>query len=233
MMRNIYLHGRLKKLFGAKFRFNVATAGEAFRALHCALRGPFLEAISEGEYRVIRGRRQGGMDLGLEEICGFKLGSADLHIVPIAKGASSKGTGTVKAVVGLAIVGTAIFMSGGTLAAPLAGMSSAVIPGFTAISWGTVATLGLGMTLAGASSMLAKNEAAKTEADDKSYSFNGPVNVNEQGNVVPIIVGEVICGSQPISATYDIEDLSTYRGGWGSLPEQQGFVGPAFGGAVS
>jgi predicted phage tail protein len=224
MMRTIHLHGSLGEKFGASHRFNVATAGEAFRALYTAFGAEFLEEIRSGAFQVVQDNRGGGRELDIDLICKFRLGSADLHIVPVAIGASSKGTGTVKAVAGLAIVGAAIFMSGGTLAAPLAGMSGAVIPGFGAISWGSVAAVGLGLTLAGAASMLASNQSTQNEADNKSFLFNGPVNVNEQGNAVPLIFGEVICGSQAISAGFDIEDTTLSQQQLGSLAAQQGFV---------
>jgi predicted phage tail protein len=46
MLRTIHLHGALKKQFGPSFRFDVATAGEALRALNCAFPGKFVGGAS-------------------------------------------------------------------------------------------------------------------------------------------------------------------------------------------
>lgn len=225
MTRAIHLHGRLKKDFGPLFNFDVATAAEALRALNCAFPGKFVAALREGNYRVIRGRRRGGLDLTLDLVTQFKLGNADLHIVPVATG-SKNSTGAIKAIAGVALIGAAIFFSGGTLAAPLAGMGGAVIPGIGAgvFSWGTVALLGLGLTLAGVSQMISPSKADENK-ETNSFSLTGAVNVNEQGNPVPLIYGEVITGSQAVSGGIDIEDIGKYKpiaGGWGGSGTDSG-----------
>ena len=55
--------------------------------------------------------------------------------------------GTAKAILGAVLVGGAIFASGGSLAAPLVGMSEIAGAGVT---WGNIAAVGLGLVLAGA-----------------------------------------------------------------------------------
>ena len=212
-MRTVHLHGHLAKEFGDSFSLDVATAGEAVRALNAAFPGRFLNSIREGSYQIIRGRRHGGMSLDVDMLNTLKLGRADLHFVPVAHGSGNKG-GTVKAVVGVAIVGAAIFASGGTLAAPLAAMGDTAFTVLGAgVSYGSIALFGVGLALAGAASMLANSDAKPSDATDEAQSFNfgGPVNVNEQGNAVPLIYGgPIIVGSQPISAEFDIEDIGTY-----------------------
>jgi predicted phage tail protein len=206
MIRTIHLHGKLKEIFGAEHRLDVATAGEALRALNTNY-PQFANELREGYYQIIRGRQQDGMAIELDFINSFKLGSADLHVIPVAEGAKS-GHGTVKLVAGVALVGAAVFLSGGTLAAPLGGLGGAIpgigtlIPGVT-MTWGNLAVLGLGLTLAGAASMLSKPPA--TEQSSRSFTFSGPVNTNAQGDAIPVIYGQVICGSQPISSGFDIE----------------------------
>src|SRR5437870_2169345 len=129
MLRTIHLHGHLKKKFGANFRFDVATAAEALRALNCAFPGEFVEALQSGSYKLVRGALRTGQnisDLGI--INELRLGAADLHLIPAARGAVS-GKGVAKTVLGVALIGGAIFMSGGTLAAPLA--ASGLLSGIT------------------------------------------------------------------------------------------------------
>lgn len=217
MKRKIYLYGRLKKKFGPVHEFAVETAGEAFRALANAFPKEFVEEIRKGSYQIIRGDRRGGMELDLDLLNTLKLGKADLHIIPVAEGASRKGRGTTKAIIGVAIVGAAIFFSGGTLAAPLANMSApawGILGGGLGVTWGNIAMLGLGIALMGAAYMKSPAETPKTDdtKQDHSFAFSGPVNVNEQGNAIPLIYGQVITGMQPISVDFDIENVGAYSG---------------------
>jgi predicted phage tail protein len=209
-LRNVHLHGYLKRQFGAVHRFDIESAGEAIRALNCAFGTPFLEAIQAGSYQIIRGRRHGGFPIGLEELNTFRLGSADLHIVPVAGGSkSARAGGTAKIIVGTALIGAAVFFSGGTLAAPVSGLLGAL-----GMTYGQVAMLGLGVALAGAAQLHTQTEAPQT-ADtkkDNSHAFSGPINVNEQGTAIPLIYGgPILVGSQPISAGMDIENIGAYQ----------------------
>lgn len=205
-MRNVILHGHLAEKFGPSFRLAVATAGEALRALNVNFPGQFVEALMEGSYRVVRGE---DFDLELEVINEFNLGMADLHIVPVIAGSASgnKGGSAVKTIIGVALVGVAIFASGGTLAAPLAGMGATAFGGVT---WGTIALFGVAMALSGIAGMLTPKDANKPKTDSQkqdSFSFSGPVNVTGAGGAVPLIYGHVITGSVVISAGFDVEDI--------------------------
>lgn len=216
MLRTIHLHGKLKKAFGASHRFDVETAGEALRALNCAFPGAFVRSLEVGSYQLVRGARHTGQTLDLDLVNELRLGLADLHLIPVATGAANS-KGVVKSVLGVALIGGAIFMSGGTLAAPLSMMSSAVIPGM-GVTWGNIAMIGLGLTLAGASTLLAKPAAAALDTEaDKSHTFNGPGNTGQQGDAIPLIYGRVLTGSVPVSFDSDIEDVGAYQGGTGSI----------------
>jgi len=214
---NIHLYGHLQKEFGADFRFDIATAGEAMRALNCAFPGRFVKELAKGSYRVIRGSLEDGMDIELSHVNEFKLGRGDLHIIPVASGSkNTSGVGTTKAVVGVALIGAAIFFSGGTLAAPLSGMAAPLFSGIGGLTYGTVAMVGLGLALSGASMLISK---ALGQPDDNqgSFSFSGPINVNQQGAAVPLIFGEVICGSQAVSAGFDIVDIGSNQSAWNGI----------------
>lgn len=197
-MRRVILHGRLRKRFGPEFRLDVATCGEAIRGIGVQVKG-FLEVLKEGSYEVVRGKRATGMRLAEGDINAFNLGNADLHLIPVTAG-SKKNGGGLKMILGVALVGIAIFASGGTLAAPLAGLSGSM--------WGTVAMMGVGMALTGASQMMAKKETSKDETKkEDSFAFSGPGNATEQGNAVPLIYGRVMTGSIPASLGVDVEDI--------------------------
>lgn len=222
-MRSIHLHGGLKKQFGASYRFDVATAGEALRALNCAFPGKFVKALEGGSFKLVRGDKRSGMHLDLELINGLKLGSADLHLIPIAKGAAMSQTakGTTKVVLGAALVGGAIFMSGGTLAAPLGLMGNAAIPAL-GITWGNIAAVGLAVSLAGASTLLSKPATSQVNTNSATINTGNIGNSGQQGDAVPLIYGEVLVGSMPISAASDVEDIGVYA-------DQEGSIEAAFG----
>lgn len=220
-MRKVILHGRLRDRFGPEFALDVATAGEAFRALNANFPDRFLNEIAVGSYYVIRGDEETGMPLEEEHLNSFALGQADLHIIPAiegSQGGGGRGKGGVKAILGVALVGIAVVMSGGLAGAGLAGFGAAAIPlvGGLNISWGTIALFGLAMAVSGASSMLSPKEKPKDETKrDDSFSFAGPINTNEQGNPVPLIYGRVMTGGNPISSGIDIENIGPGSGASG------------------
>lgn len=198
-MRSVILHGRLKREFGPEFRLDAATVGECIRGIGVQVKG-FIEALKQGSYEVIRGERRTGLRLGEEDINTLRLGQADLHLVPVAAGSRGKG-GALKAILGVALVGVAIFASGGTLAAPLAGLTSGGM-------WGSVAVLGLGLAVSGAAQMMTKKESSDTGKKEDSFAFSGPTNGTEQGTAVPLIYGRVMTGSIAASTGLDIEDIA-------------------------
>jgi predicted phage tail protein len=223
MMRTVHLHGSLKKQFGASYRFDVATAGEALRALNCAFPGRFVKALESGSFKLVRGALRTGIQLDLELINGLKLGSADLHLIPVAKGAmtSQNAKGTTKVVLGAALIGGAIFMSGGTLAAPL-GMLSGPVPGLMGITYGNIAAVGLGLTLAGVSTLLTK--PAPSTVSTASPTLSGTGNTGTQGAPIQLIYGDVLVGSVPISISSDVEDIAVYSDQQGSIEGAYGHV---------
>lgn len=214
MLRTIHLHGKLGKDFGKSHRFDVATAGEALRALNCAFPGRFVKAIEEGYYKIVRGDKRAGMQLDLDLVKQFNLGSAELHIIPVAKGAASNtAKGTTKIVLGAALVGGAIFMSGGLLATPLA--ASGILSGTT---YGTVAAIGLGLALSGAATLLTKPASPSPQASNALSVNGGSIgNSGKQGDAIPLIYGEVMVGSTPVEVWSDVEDIDVYADNAGSI----------------
>ena len=213
-LRVVHLHGRLKKQFGASHRFDVATAAEALRALNCAFPGNFLAALQTGSYKLVRGDKRSGLHLDIDLVSSFKLGLADLHIIPAAAGAANS-KGVAKTILGTALIGAAIFASGGTLAAPIAALSGVPLVG--GMSWGTIALLGLGVALSGVSTMLAGDTKPTEQKNEDSFTINGPTNGARQGMAIPLIYGEVLTGAVTVSFDADIEDIGSYQGQIGSM----------------
>ncbi|MDB5616159.1 hypothetical protein [Tardiphaga sp.] len=207
-MNTIHLYGKLRKQFGPSFNFEVSTAAEALRALNCAFPGEFVAALRTGNYKLVRGAKATGMVLDLDRVNDFNLGRADLHLIPAAAGAAN-GKGIAKTIIGTALIGGAIFMSGGTLAAPLSMLGA---PTAIGMSYGNIAVIGLGIALSGVSSLLAAPAGAtEAAAASESFAINGPSNIAQQGAPLALIYGEVITGSTCISFDADVEDIGAYQ----------------------
>jgi predicted phage tail protein len=217
MMRKIWLHGRLAERFGEVYDLDVVTAGEAVRALHCNF-PTFIDELKEGSFQFIRGDEETGFDLDLDEVCNFKLGDADLHIIPVIEGEKSRVGGIIKAVVGVALIGAAIFFSGGAAGGLVAALGQPIAGGaLFGATFGNMAALGLAITLVGVSSALTPHKTAekdKADKNDQSYDISGPGNTYEQGNPVPIIYGEGIFGSVAISIGKDVDPIPV---GWNPI----------------
>lgn len=68
--------------------------------------------------------------------------------------------------------------------------------------------IGLAATLLGVATLISKPPI--NNDNTASYTFTGPVNVDQQGAAVPLIFGRCMCGSQAISAGYQVEDIGQY-----------------------
>jgi predicted phage tail protein len=216
-MRSVFLHGALGDEFGESFRFEIDTAAEAVRALNCAFPSKFLKALEGKTYRVVMGQPDTGMDLDIELATALRLGSADLHFIPVAAGAMTQtAKGTTKLILGTALVGAAIFASGGTLATPLA--STGLLSGLT---WGNIALVGVGLALAGVSTLLTK-PAAQTASNDVSVSGAAQGETGQQGSAIPLIYGEVLTPGITISVASQVEDINVYADRAGSIEQAFG-----------
>lgn len=231
MIRTIHLHGKLKKQFGASHRFDIATAAEALRALNCAFPGDFVAALKEGSYQLVRGNRHSGMKLDLDLVTSMRLGMADLHIIPALEGAVNS-KGVAKTILGTVLIGAAIFMAPAG-AGLLGNMSATAFPLLGAnITYGNIALIGIGLTLAGAASLLAKPISdTKQEASD-SFTISGPTNSAKQGDAIPLIYGETMVGSVTVSFDSDIEDIGAYAGQTSSLGDSVQSVRTGLGSAI-
>jgi predicted phage tail protein len=212
MLRTIHLYGALADEFGESFRFDTSTAADTLRALNCAFPGRFVKALEGNSYRLVRGDPNAGMDLDLEDVQLFKLGAANLHLIPVAEGAMNQTTkGTTKIVLGVALIGGAIFMSGGTLATPLA--SSGLLSGMT---YGNIAIVGLGLALAGVSTLLTK-PTAQSASNDVSVSGSATGDLGQEGAAIPLVYGRVLTPGTPISVASQTEDIDLYANSAGSI----------------
>ena len=190
-MKTIILYGDLRKKFGKEFRLNVASPGAAIKALCALIKGfeKYLIDNSEPGFYVKSGKEYLDKD-ALHNPTGKEV----IRISPYIVGSKK----AFKAIVGIALIAAAFYTAGGSLAAMTAFQSS-------------VLSFGVSLVLGGISEMLftppKPPEASAREEAKPSYSFDGPVNTTQQGNAVPLCYGQILAGSQAISAVIIAKDI--------------------------
>lgn len=194
-MKTIRLHGWLGKKFGRTFKLVVGTPAEAIRALCTQIPG-LRKAISDDEngFKCFAASN----NLGEQELH-FPFGDREIfHIVPVVAGAKD-GVGQI--LLGIVMLAAAFFTMGTSLLGQGL-LYEAVMTGLT--------TMGTSLILGGISQLLfapPEVHSADKPENQPSYVFNGAVNTVQQGNCVSLLYGELICGSQVISAGMFAEDM--------------------------
>jgi len=169
-LRTIRLYGKLGARFGRKFRLAVNSPAEAVHALCVMLPGfqqYLMGAKSKGmEFSVFNGRQ----NLSRDQLHDPP-GQDDIRIAPVMVG--SKRGGVLQTIIGIVLI---------------------VVGSYT--SWAGGAALvstGVSMVVGGITQMLSpqpKGLGAKdTPENAPSYSMNGTVNTQAQGNPVPVAYG--------------------------------------------
>ncbi|EPH5728852.1 TPA: tail assembly protein [Escherichia coli] len=176
--------------FGRRIDLRVKTGAEAIRALATQLPA-FRQKLNEGWYQV----RIAGRDAGENELSARLneplANGAVIHIVPRLAGAKSGGI--FQAVLGAALIATAIWM-----------------PGLSIVASNLMFSLGAGMVLGGVAQMLApKAKTPKVSATDNGKQntyFSSLDNMVAQGNVLPVLYGEMRVGSRVASQEISTAD---------------------------
>lgn len=174
-MKTIRLYGVLGEKFGRVWRMDVKSPAEAVRALCSQLPGfrQHLEKYSEPGYHVILGKESRG-----ENDFALPTSERTIKIIPVVAGAGA----------GLRIV---------------AGIAMMIVGYFTGNYY--LVSYGFSTMLGGVVQMLTKTPNMATNSVDRpenrpSYAFDGAVNTAAQGNPVSVCYGQLIVGSQVISA---------------------------------
>lgn len=201
-MKTLKLTGLLAKKFGKEFQLDVESPAEAIRALCYQIPG-FEEALKEGSYRVKRLlTKTSGYDIGIEAVHLTFGKSPGFVITPVVAGSKKGGVG--KIILGIALVGAAFFFTGGAAA----GLATTI--GSTGLTYGYMATSGAMMMLNGISKMLTPSAKTPKNKDQKeSFMLDATGNLTEQGNPVPIVIGEVFTGSVVVSTGITTEEIPT------------------------
>lgn len=185
-MTDIFLHGKLAKLYGQKFRFSLCRPKDAFSAIetiHEGFTNKIIELSIMGlQYAVIADSQ---VVSGPEDLIG-KRKIKEIHIVPVIYG-----SGVAAVAIGIGVVA----LAGSTLVTSAIVASILVSVALAAISFGIQSLLSKPPDANNASS------SASTSATSKSFLFSNKENVKQQGNPVPIGYGRLRIGSAVVQET--------------------------------
>ena len=195
MIRTVKLRGHLGRKFGKEYKFDVASAAEAVKALCHQVKG-FKQYLQDGN-----GKEQkfklvvNGSALETPEKSIAMQSDGDIEIVPVIKGSGGDFGNIFQVVLGAALVGAAFGLFG-----PGAG----AFLGEFGISYATAGYVGGALLFSGVIGSLLKPPQApspmETSVDqNRSYLFNGAVNTVQQGQPIPIGYGKLKIGSQVVS----------------------------------
>ncbi len=190
-MARICLYGDLQR-FGRRIDLRVKTGAEAIRALATQLPS-FRQKLNEGWYQV----RISGRDAGENELSARLneplANGAVIHVVPRLAGAKSGGV--FQAVLGAALIAVAWWN-------PVGWLGAAAVSGLYAA--------GASMILGGVAQMLAPKArtptAASTDNGKQNTYFSSLDNMVAQGNVLPVLYGEMRVGSRVVSQEISTAD---------------------------
>jgi predicted phage tail protein len=182
MTRNIYLKGKMGKLFGEHWKLNASTVREAMNGIDVQREGKLKQYLIDCTEKGIEFTVQRGEDFLEYDNLQMELGNDDIIITPLPVGAG-KTAGRIKAIIGIAliVIGVLSLMSGNPI-----------------LAVGAWYLIGAGALLAsiGIVEMLTPDTPSNSK---DGYLFNGPENSVKQGIPVPLCYGELIVGGAPIN----------------------------------
>ena len=189
-LKTVKLYGPMRRRFGKEFTLCVSSPAEAIRALSVQVPGfkkYLIDAKNDGlTFAVFIGKRNIG-----EKSINDPAGEDEIRIAPIIQG--SKRGGVLQTIIGVVLI---VISYAFPVTAPFL-----LQPGIAMVIGGVVQML----------SPQPKGMGSKDSPDNQpSYSMNGAVNTQAQGNPVPLCYGgPLIIGSALISGGIYAEDLST------------------------
>lgn len=195
MVKTIKLSGSLGRRFGVFHKFAVDSYPEAIRALSSQVEGfkDFMQSEigSRMKYAIfVDGRNVGQHDEKAWQC------AREVRIIPIPTG--SKSGGLFQVVLGAAVMATAFFTGGASIAAMGAFASSAFMAGGA-------------MVLGGVMQMISPQQggakmSAQAAENTPSYAFGGAVNTTAAGHPIPLPYGRRTVGGAIWSAGSYAED---------------------------
>jgi|688.fasta_scaffold29721_2 predicted phage tail protein len=197
----INLYGKLKKEYGATHEIYASSFGEAIRGLVCACGNELKETLRVGNWHITNNdarARVSKNDKFLSQTdLQMPLSHDVINIYPEIRGSGGK-PGLMGIIMGVLMI-AAIFLL------PAAGVALAAGTAQMLAIGGAFAIIGGIITMATTNTPKVGNYDNQSVDKKKSFIYNGPVNVMEQGGAVPLVYGRHLCGSTVISSSIDVE----------------------------
>lgn len=183
MLTTVKLHGFLGKKYGKTFKFAVNNPAEAIRLFKANFKTFEKDLINhQPGFRILVGKET----LDEAEKLLYPSGRQCIRIVPVIRGAGS----ALRIIAGIVLV-----VVGTIFAQPwMVNMGASLIIGGV-----------IGLLTPTTSTKSSDSESAK---NTPSYIFNGAVNTTQQGNPIPVLYGQMLVGSQVISAGLSVSQLT-------------------------
>ena len=179
MTRNIYLKGRMGKLFGEKHRLNCKTVQEAMHAID-TMKGGLRQYLMDCTENNVKFTVQKGEEFLTNQTAGIELAKDDIIITPVPSGAAKDGMkeliiGILLIIIGLSTGDTGSLSKGAQM----------------------LVTVGTQLALNGIVKLMTDEPESLDEQE--STLFNGPINNTKSGIPVPLAYGRMEVGGAVIN----------------------------------
>ena len=179
MTRNIYLKGRMGKLFGEHHRLNCKTVQEAMHAID-TMKGGVRQYLMDCTENNVKFTVQKGEEFLTNQTAGIELAKDDIIITPVPSGAAKDGMKELIIGVLLIIIGLSIGD-----------------PGTMSKGAQMLVTVGTQLALNGIIKLMTDEPESLDEQE--SSLFNGPINNTKSGIPVPLCYGRMEVGGAVIN----------------------------------
>ena len=178
MTRNIYLKGRMGKLFGEHHRLNCKTVQEAMHAID-TMKGGVRQYLMDCTENNVKFTVQKGEEFLTNQTAGIELAKDDIIITPVPSGAAKDGMKEL--IIGVLLIIIGLTMGSGTMSK---GAQMLV-------------TVGTQLALNGIVKLMTDEPESLDEQE--STLFNGPINNTKSGIPVPLAYGRMEVGGAVIN----------------------------------
>ena len=179
MTRNIYLKGRMGKLFGEHHRLNVKTVQEAMHAID-TMKGGLRQYLIDCTENNVKFSVQKGEDFLSNQTAGIELGKDDIIITPVPRGSAKDGLTEL-------IIGVILIIVGFSMGDP------------ETVSRGAQLLISIGTSLALQGIVTLLTDEPDVLNEEESSMFNGPINNTKSGVPVPLCFGKMEVGGAVVN----------------------------------
>ena len=205
-MKVVKVYGALRKRLGqCRFELDVTSPGQAIKALcvnYPNLEKWLIDSEKDGvAYRVMVGKQRATE----QDVSPLLLPFGEREVFSITPVIAGAGRGIGTALLGVALIGTAIVTGGTSLTFGIGGFSQ--VAGASIGLSVAAGNIGLALLFGGLAQMISPTPKPRSieEAQQlESFTFSGIVNTAKQGVPVPVVLGRAFAGSIVISSGLDV-----------------------------